>query len=273
MTIWAKNFFSRSHVIPENYISSDNDGAGNTHSHTSNHSIDYELNSFEELQKWRSKIIRPVVEYIPSSPILTIYDICTLLDIPEKVAKLSLLIYQEFKSRSGVEDRSTIALVVATIYLVCRRLSLPYNIEEILQKAVGQRLNNKTACMVYNYCKVLLIQNVLDHVISNHAIYSFQVGEQNKSWQYKLLHDIEENLLKLRALRNKSASYLVPKPSYILRIHAKGKKQITGELRGKSKEELCAIGVIADYYRKANYFDRKRYMTVPSYKKLKQDPL
>jgi hypothetical protein len=42
-----------------------------------------------------------------------------------------------------------------------------------------------------------------------------------------------------------------------LRIHAKGKKQITGELRGKSKEELCAIGVIADYYRKANYFDRK----------------
>jgi transcription initiation factor TFIIIB Brf1 subunit/transcription initiation factor TFIIB len=134
-------------------------------------------------------IIRPVAEYIPSSPTLTIYDICILLDLPEKVAKLSLLIYQEFKRRSGVVDRSTLALVVAAIYLVCMRLS-SYNIEEILDKAVVLRLNNKTACMILAYyCKVLLIQNVLDYVISNHAIYSFQVGEQNKSWQYNLLHD------------------------------------------------------------------------------------
>jgi hypothetical protein len=267
----------RPHVTPKHYfgkISSGNDSTGNTHSHTTNHSIDYELNGFEKLQKWHSTIIRPVAEYIPSSPTLTIYNICTLLALPEIVAMLSLLIYQEFKRRSGVVDRSAIALVVAAIYLVCMRLSLPYNIEEILEKAVVQRLNNKTACMILanNYCKVLLIQNVLDYVISNHAIYSFQVGEENKSWQYNLLHDIEENLLKLRALRNKSSSYILPKPSYILRIHAKGKKQITGELRGKSKEELCAIGVIADYYRKANYFDRKKYMTVPSYKKLQQDP-
>jgi transcription initiation factor TFIIIB Brf1 subunit/transcription initiation factor TFIIB len=129
---------------------------------------------------------------------------CTLLDLPEKVAKLSLLIYQEFKRRSGeiIVDRSTLALVVAAIYLVCMRLSMPYKIEEILDKAVVRRLNNKTACMIlaYDYCKVLLIQNVLDYVISNHAIYSFQVGEQSKSWQYNLLHDIEENLLKLSAL-------------------------------------------------------------------------
>src|SRR5690348_3280679 len=115
-------------------------------------------------------IIRPVAGYISSSPTLTIYHICTLLDLPEKVAKLSLLIYQEFKRRSGeiIVDRSTLALVVAAIYLVCMRLSMPYKIEEILDKAVVRRLNNKTACMIlaYDYCKVLLIQNALDYVIS-----------------------------------------------------------------------------------------------------------
>jgi hypothetical protein len=75
-----------------------------------------------------------------------------------------------------------------------------------------------------------------------------------------------------QGLRNKSRKHILPKPSHILRIHAKGKKQIRKALWGKSKQELCAVGVIIEYYRKAKNVDIKNtllYHLIKTYNRIR----
>jgi len=178
-----------------------------SHSHTYAYSIDHHLiKALDDLRRWNFLLIRPNADSTHSNCIEKINRICMLLHLPQHVASAATVVYQQFERMNGSGNKSTICIVAAAVYLACMGCSLPCTIEEIVGKIAIQRGNNRCAYLMlaYEYCKVMLIQNILANVLphyNNDCHYYFchydQLYLQYKRWQYLLLQHIEEKLLVL----------------------------------------------------------------------------
>jgi transcription initiation factor TFIIIB Brf1 subunit/transcription initiation factor TFIIB len=159
-------------------------------------------------------------------------DICSSLYLSNKVRQKVAVAYQNFEDKHSLKGRSATSVAAAVVYLVCKGLSIPYSLKEIMDSVNIEGKNKiRYLKLAYKYARLMIFQNIVEG--------SLTISKENTL-------GLSEVMAK-EGKTNAADLYLL-KPSQVLRIHGKGKKQIIGRLHGRSGKELCAVGVILDYF-------------------------